>query len=164
MSTRPKMTENYLVKLLFGLILTRFVDVRLTSGTVGKCQTVTPQIIEVGQQATVEFKRIENGPDDRETGVVAEILQQEETTYFDRLFALYDAGINPTNIIAVCLDKIGVTTEKLNKVQGTPESYWLHYSDSTRWGRGVVLTEDQLKQIWEMISYFPPPPAMFDSY
>jgi len=26
MSTRPKMTENYLVKLLFGLILTRFVD------------------------------------------------------------------------------------------------------------------------------------------
>ena len=26
MSTRPKMTENYPVKLLFGLILTRFVD------------------------------------------------------------------------------------------------------------------------------------------
>jgi len=26
MSTRPKMTENYLVKLLFGLVLTRFVD------------------------------------------------------------------------------------------------------------------------------------------
>ncbi|MCL2876969.1 MAG: hypothetical protein FWF12_12000 [Betaproteobacteria bacterium] len=26
MSTRPKMAENYLVKLLFGLILTRFVD------------------------------------------------------------------------------------------------------------------------------------------
>ncbi|MCL2875994.1 MAG: hypothetical protein FWF12_06845 [Betaproteobacteria bacterium] len=26
MSTRPEMTENYLVKLFFGLILTRFVD------------------------------------------------------------------------------------------------------------------------------------------
>jgi len=26
MPTRPKMTENYFVKLLFGLILTRFVD------------------------------------------------------------------------------------------------------------------------------------------
>jgi hypothetical protein len=78
-------------------------------------------------------------------------------TFFARIFALRDSGINPATIISLALPNIGVSTIGIVKVQGTSEEYWIQYND----GRRVSLDESQLKSVWDLICYSPPPPRPF---